>query len=212
MATQMPATPTRVVAFTHFFRGYVNLWTVVAASLPIPLTEARLIPMYKVQRGYLSVYATLLCFLLLGFIFYTRHFIARWLFSDQLAGGGYPRSRPWLPLLLILLTVTFIAAYQKTLVDSVSQQRRDNEGMSSASIPLDTDAILERTDLQHIHADGWLAFFYIAFFVAAECSFIFMAMKEYLQDLLGISEISLIRGAAPLARDLGAENKNRKEP
>ncbi len=196
MADLVPANPTRVIAFTKFFKGYMNLWAVVAASLPIPLTEARLIPMYKAQRGYLSVYTTLLCFLLLGLIFYCRHFIARWLFSDQLRGTGHPRSRPWLPLLLIAITIGFIAFYQETIVNSVAQQRRDNEANGSATVPLNTEDILEKTDLQRIHDDGVLAFFYIGIFVAAECSFIFMALKEYLQDLLGISEMSLIRGAA----------------
>jgi hypothetical protein len=37
-----------------------------------------------------------------------------------------------------------------------------------------------------------LMFWYLAIFVAAEAAFIFMAMKEYLQDLIGVPDTALM--------------------
>jgi hypothetical protein len=42
--------------------------------------------------------------------------------------------------------------------------------------------------------------FYIAIFTCAEAAFILMAIKEYLQDLVGLSELELIRGPEEPAR------------
>jgi hypothetical protein len=44
------------------------------------------------------------------------------------------------------------------------------------------------------YSDALLAFWYVAIFVSAEAAFILMALKEYLQDLIGATEADLIGG------------------
>jgi hypothetical protein len=43
---------------------------------------------------------------------------------------------------------------------------------------------------------GSLIFFYISLFACAEGAFAFMALKEYLQDTLGISDVQIIKRKA----------------
>src|SRR6266567_4563825 len=79
--------PTRLEVFANFFKGYMSVSTVVAASIPIPVTNWKLIPIYAQQRGFLTVYASLFCFLLLAFVFSIRHRLARPMFFRGRMGG-----------------------------------------------------------------------------------------------------------------------------
>jgi len=51
---------------------------------------------------------------------------------------------------------------------------------------------LKSTDAQQVPYDTSLMMYYLGMFVFAEAAFTLMAMKEYLQDLLHISERALI--------------------
>ena len=75
-------------SFARFYKKYLNVWSVAAAALPVPVTSLRIIPMYAAQRQFLTLYTSLFCFLLLGFAFYARHTIAR-----ALAPGIYRTLR-----------------------------------------------------------------------------------------------------------------------
>src|SRR4051794_10016755 len=77
-----PIKPTRVRNFASFFKNYMSIWAVVVAALPIPITSLRLIPVIEDQQGVLSTYTTLFCFLALGYIFYSRHRLAKFFFPD----------------------------------------------------------------------------------------------------------------------------------
>ena len=75
-----PTEPKRVKAFAIFFKRYMNISSLVVASLPIPVTALKLVPIYKAQTNFHSVYTPLFCFLALAFIFFHRHQLARVMF------------------------------------------------------------------------------------------------------------------------------------
>jgi len=67
---------------------------------------------------------------------------------------------------------------------------------------------LKATDAQQIPFDSKLMVAYLGMFLCAEAAFTLMAMKEYLQDLLHISEAALIvRKFDPPAPDIGHDSK-----
>jgi hypothetical protein len=190
MTVAGPRKPKRFMGFVSFFKAYMNLWTVITASLPIPITQLHWIPTFSAQTAFLSTYTSLFCFLLVAFVFYTRHFIARWLFRDYLRRTGVQRSKPWLPLLLILAAVVLVFCYHTVLLYSIGDvylSQYQNNG-----VRLNTKEILEKTDLREIPYSNELALIYLAMFLCAEGAFVVMALREYLQDLLGIEELDLI--------------------
>ena len=75
-----PPKPTRLAGFASFFKRYMSVSTIVAAAIPIPVAGWKLIPIYAQQRGFLTVYASLFCFLLLAFVFSIRHRLAHPMF------------------------------------------------------------------------------------------------------------------------------------
>lgn len=78
----------------------------VAAALPIPVTAFHLIPTLSFQTQELSVYTPLFCFLVLAFIFYSRHALARWLFGPIFRTGGIGKQMlvGVIPLIFIIAT------------------------------------------------------------------------------------------------------------
>jgi hypothetical protein len=82
----LPTEPERVIAFASFFKRYMSVSSVVTAALPIPITKLNLIPTFEAYRNVLSVYTSLFCFLILGFIFYVRHHLGRHMFPDMIEG------------------------------------------------------------------------------------------------------------------------------
>ena len=78
-----PIEPQRVKRFAHFFKRYMSISSVVTAALPIPITAFNLIPTFSVHTKILSVYTPLFCFLLLGYVFYMRHQLARYMFPFE---------------------------------------------------------------------------------------------------------------------------------
>ncbi len=225
-----PRSPERLRAFVRFFKGYMSLSSLVTAALPIPVTAFRLIPTYKAQTGVLSVYTSLFCFLILGFIFYSRHSLARLMFPEYLdksipSGSLGPRrlSRAfikYLPLLLILLSIEFVFIYQTYWTRSVSQRRADialggyyfapgpqSQPPSAQSQTVPATKRYQPEDVQDKEIletkDGFIPYatllmiFYIGIFVTAETSFILMAIREFLQDVVGLTERDLIIGPPP---------------
>ena len=102
MNEQLPTDPKRLKAFATFFKNYMSVWALVVAALPIPITKLNLIPVFSSLSGALSTFTTLFCFLILGFIFYSRHPLARWMFRDVLGvRWGLTRTMSILPAVLI---------------------------------------------------------------------------------------------------------------
>ena len=98
-----PVEAQRIKAFATFFKSYMSVSAIVIAALPIPITKLRLIPMYKTQANLYSTYTSLFCFLVLGFVFYSRHSIARWMFPEYIGAKKHMGHSVIAILPLILL-------------------------------------------------------------------------------------------------------------
>lgn len=183
--------PQRVQAFARFFKDYMSVSSVVAASLPIPVTALQFIPTYSAQTKFLSVYSSLSCFLLLGFIFYSRHTLARWMFRPLTKSRSkFGAFIDLLPLGLIVGCGCFIGVYHWLLQNSIQVSMADwvRRGVAIGSTP----EVLQKTDYMDIPGAPGLVACYLGIFLSAEAAFILMAIREYLQDLLGLTEAELI--------------------
>lgn len=177
--------PHSLDSFARFYKRYLNVWSVAAAALPVPVTSLHVIPTYEAQRPFLMLYTSLFCFLLLGFAFYSRHAIARGL-APKRAGGFAHAALLLLPGVFILATFGFILAYHWTLQLSLTDLRL--MGVSAT-----TKVILEKADYLEIPQAVWLALWYLGMFISAEAAFILMALKEYLLDAHALTEARLER-------------------
>lgn len=190
-AAAVQGEPRRVKAFVQFFKQYMSVSSVIAASLPIPVTALQFIPTYAAQTKFLSVYASLSCFLLLGFIFYSRHTLARWMFRPVTKRRSkFGAFMHLLPLGLMVACGCLIGAYHWLLQNSIQEAMADwvRRGVPIGS----TEKVLQMTDYMDIPGALGLVACYLGIFVAAEAAFVLMAIKEYLQDLLGLTDRELI--------------------
>jgi hypothetical protein len=99
-----------------------------------------------------------------------------------------------LPLLFIVASL--VSAFQYNDVLNLNVQDIASRSVSAgAAVPETRDFkyILEHTALNDIKYSSRLMILYIAIFLLAEAAFIMMAIKEYLQDLVGLTEMDLIR-------------------
>ncbi len=187
--------PTRLAGFANFFKGYMSVSSIVAAAIPIPVASWKLIPIYSQQRGFLTVYASLLCFLLLAFVFSIRHRLAGPMFFHGRRGGLVAA----LPAVFIVLTLVCIATYHALLQASIGQLRELGFGKATMK------DLLDQIDATQIPYAVELAACYLGIFIFAELAFVLMAMREYLQDLLHLEEVELLRGRVRMAETATAE-------
>jgi hypothetical protein len=178
---------TRLKQFARFFKSYMGASTLVVAALPIPVGLLELIPVWEQDKGSNSVITSLLCFLLLAFIFFNRHAIARLLFVEIAVADAFPATavRPRLArFLFALLIFTLIVSavgcffyyqYTFTHLDFIVR-----EGLADPA-----DVATLRVKLMAL---------YVGFFAFAEGAFVLMATKEYLQDVLRLSDVEIIFG------------------
>jgi hypothetical protein len=176
--------PRRIETFANFFKSYTNVSTVVAAAAPVPVATLKLIPLYSQQKGFLTVCASLLCFLVLAFVFFIRHSLAKAMFST----GRQAFVIKTLTLLFIGSTLGCLFGYQATLRESL-QQLRDIGAIGS------TSGLLEQTDYAEIPRSLALGAYYLGIFVFAEAALVVMALREYLQDVLRLDEGVLLKRA-----------------
>jgi len=184
--------PARVESFLLFFRAYMNLASVVVAALPLPVTTLRLIPTYAEQTYLLATYTSLFCFLVLGFVFYGRHQLARYLFDEDFTSWKdrvWWHVLAWLPLALTVACLMLVVFYHSALDDSLQMLRATPPAERAAQAD---EGLLLLTPLRDIPRRWTLLLSYVGMFVSAEAAFVVMAMKEYLQDLLGLSDQALI--------------------
>lgn len=227
-----PMEPRRVRAFAHFFKRYMSISSLVTASLPIPVTTMGLIPTYKAQTMILSTYTPLFCFLILGFIFYSRHQLARLMFPEYFGRAvAYKKINlplfllrqikiTWhgfiglLPLILIAASIFCVFSYHVLLAESVKLIKVGAEGVVRGKSVQElvvqhqlkgapAEIILSKADQDTIPFASELMVYYLAIFLTAEASFILMAIKEYLQDLVGLTEMDLIGGSRPESGSVG---------
>jgi len=177
------AKPRTLDSFARFYKRYLNVWSVAAAALPVPVTSLHVIPTYEAQKPFLTLYTSLFCFLLLGFAFYSRHTIARCLASRN--NGKFGHAVLMLaPGVFIAATFGFILGYHWTLQLSLTDLRM--LGVSAT-----TKMMLEKADYMEIPRAVWLALTYLGMFMSAEAAFILMALKEYLLDAKALSDDEL---------------------
>jgi hypothetical protein len=200
--SDIPKGPTRLEGFAKFFKRYMNVSSIVAAALPIPVTALGAIPTYKFQTTILSTYTSLFCFLILGFIFYSRHQLAKAMFPEH-----FQKRRPsrvvnsmllvqrslvrLLPLILIIGSIFCAFQYQQLLVSSVGRKVVAFD-LPPTEVP--DEEILKRGLESQTPESRWLMIYYLGIFMMAEGAFILMAIQEYLQDLAMLGEMDVIRG------------------
>ena len=175
--------PLRIKLFANFFKSYMSVSTIVAASIPIPVASWNLIPIYAQQRKFLTVYTSLFCFLLLAFVFSIRHRLARRMFG----GGFWSGLISVLPFVFIASTLGCILEYHFVLGQSVEELR-------SLGLVASTSELLSKVDANEIPHGLALCGFYLGIFLSAEAAFVLMAIREYLQDVLRIDERELLQG------------------
>lgn len=206
----------RIRQFANFFKNYMSASTILVAALPVPVAQFELIPTHQPDRGSLSVGTSLLCFLLVAYIFYNRHKMAKLLFQpDQvMVGAAAVRSAPAseleqkavlgrnsrrvLNLAILLLIVSSVACFFYYQLTWMAHGERLSELAAARKVgagpPIDRDEPFIRLRLMIA---------YVVFFALAEAAFVLMATKEYLQELLGLSDEELIRGPAAAASPSG---------
>lgn len=117
-----------------------------------------------------------------------------------------------IPFLLIAASVFSAFQYNDNLVNSVGEiedtlkeRGREVPAMDATEAEIKAinkayndslrfDSILKNTELDNIPVGSRLMLLYILIFITAEAAFVLMAIKEYLQDLVKLTEIELIRG------------------
>ncbi len=180
----------RLHGFALYFKRYMGVSAVVSAAIPAPIAAFRLIPAYSAQASFLAVYASLFAFLILAFVFYSRHWIARLMFFQT--GPDLYRTRAvaaWFPLLLILSSMGSIFLYHAQLNASI---RDAANVLASVGITQSAAQILKTTDASDIPRATILIVLYLGIFLFAVAAFVLMALREYLQDLLGVTDRDLL--------------------
>jgi hypothetical protein len=224
---------TALSTFSRFFKGYMGVMPVFVAALAPVLTLTRVIPVYQQQRFSLATFAGLLGFLLVAWVFYLRHHMARALFRGKTVGKAITVVMSIMPLMLIAATVWAYADYNSTINKSVaairvweyqrsigpvqallSNLKEDPEkSMTILALSIPKKQIISRTDA--LLEDDFplpystrLMFSYLGIFVFAELAFVLMALREYLQTLLSITDERLIMDHQPDESDQHARERH----
>jgi hypothetical protein len=214
---QLPSAE-RFKAFATTFRRYMSVAALVAAALPIPVTAWQLIPIFERQSGLLQVYTPLFCFLIFSFVFYSRHWIGRATYKGYVAEvgrtaeGTVPRRlfQPYglavLPLLFIVATVVCVILYHQTLNLALEdlEYYASPQGAAETNKLLSSAYVFDERDVERVFLEDTLLFeipygvrlimLYILIFACAEMAFVLMYLREYLQDILKLSDVELILG------------------
>ncbi|MGB6743645.1 MAG: hypothetical protein WBE38_08300 [Terracidiphilus sp.] len=178
----------RIRKFGKFFTGYMGTASLVTAALPIPVAKLHLIPAYESQSKFLNTYASLMCFLVFAYIFYSRHSLAGAMFHRT---EQHVTARAWiklLPLFCICCSILCVIFYHIELDASLAT-------IAAHGVLQPTQVLLANVDYREIPLAETLVALYLGMFVFAESAFVLMAMREYLQEILGLEELQLISGA-----------------
>lgn len=179
----------RMNKFASFFRGYMGSAPVIAAALPIPVTAGKVIPTYQEHTLFLTAYCSMFCFLVVAFVFYRRHRIGTYLRPESWGKRSRIVGRfmvSWLPLVAIILTAASIVGYHSALYASLDAQ---------VFPPNSTLAeMLAKGTIRNLSFASQACFFssYLGIFVFSTFAFSLMAIREYMQTELGLSEVALV--------------------
>ena len=120
--------PIRLEGLSRFFKRYISVSSSVTAALPIPVAALGLIPTYSFQTKVLSTYTSLFCFLILAFIFYSRHKLARIMFPEfyrVVNKKNLQALQLHYTLLLIISSLFCVFMYQGLLSASITDKRAE---------------------------------------------------------------------------------------
>jgi hypothetical protein len=195
----------RMQKFARFFRGYMGAAPMIAAALPIPVTAGKIIPTYQEHTLFLTAYCSMFCFLIVAFVFYRRHRLGAYLRPELWDKRSRIVGRfmvSWLPFILILLTAASIIVYHYVLSISLEQQfSHDHTTLAD---------MLAKGNIRVLLLKGQASFFasYFGIFVFSTLAFSLMAVREYMQTELGLTEVDLVlRSGDPNARPIGTQGK-----
>ena len=190
----MTDSPQRMARFADFFRGYMGSAPMIAAALPIPVTAGKIIPTYAEHTSFLTAYTSMLCFLVVAFVFYRRHRIGTYMLPATWGKSSRIRGRfilSWTPMLCIIATVVSIIMYHYSLDVSLAKQTGDYASEQDAHI----EWLLDTGTLR-----GWswvfqATFFgsYFGIFIFSTLAFSLMAVREYMQTVLELSDKDLVQ-------------------
>jgi hypothetical protein len=182
MATAQKSQENRFLAFANLFKGYMGVMPIVTAALAPLLTAMNVVPTYASQRKPLATVAGVLGFLLVAWLFYVRRTIA--------LGSIKRRIRVFFnlcPIVLILGAIICYVAYSNTLDTSVKE---------AAQPPVTRSQALGEWSKEHdVPNSVQLQLLYLGMFLFCEASFVMMALREYANDVRGISEYEWMFGA-----------------
>jgi hypothetical protein len=182
MATAQKSQENRFLAFANLFKGYMGVMPIITAALAPLLTAMNVLPTYASQRKPLATVAGVLGFLLVAWLFYVRRTIA--------LGSIKRRIRVFFnlcPIVLILGAIICYVAYSNTLDTSVKE---------AAQPPVTRSQALGEWSKEHdVPNSVQLQLLYLGMFLFCEASFVMMALREYANDVRGISEYEWMFGA-----------------
>lgn len=196
LATAQATTQNRLSVFAGAFKNYMGVMPVVTAALAPLLTFLKAIPTYESQRTTLATLSGILGFLMLAWLFYVRRTIAL---------GSLIRGFRFLinitPFLLIVCTLASFIGYFQILGKSTDaalklvQEDPAKYVEQDKSLKFKTaNDVLKHWDDRPIPRSPWLQLVYLGIFLSAECAFVMMALREYINDTRRVSELEWMFG------------------
>ena len=171
-------------AITSPLKHYTGLWCLAVAALPIVVTQFGLIPVYESQRSLLPAYASFFCLLALAFVFSQRHRMARAMFPPRLLwadnDGAPSKGRPRLSINAALAAM-ILGALVCTGVYLWAFEIGRGTSTFPRLPPNSANAVL-------------LALSFITLFLLASAAFAVVAVREHIQQVLGLSDAEVITG------------------
>jgi len=196
LTTAQTTTQNRLRVFADAFKGYMGVMPIVAAALAPLLTFLKAIPRYESQRGTLATLSGILGFLLLAWLFYVRRTIA---LGSLIRGFRFLINM--IPFLLIVGTVaSFIGYFQLLGVSTgtaltLADKNQWTYAEKDKSVGFKTESdVLKHWDDRPVPYSASLQLLYLAIFLAAECAFVLMALREYINDTRRVSELEWMFG------------------
>jgi hypothetical protein len=192
----------RLQGFARFFQTYMTTLSVVVAALPAPITKTGVILTPPWQTDMLAVFTPLICYLILSNVYFSRHVIAFELLGIEMRGGAEApkglagtkthhiqalrqQNHRWYLRPTLFSSISAITAIiYFTLIS-----------LSPAWWWTGVRPEPESSDLIVSGALNVLIFIvYIMIFASAVTSFSLMVLKEWLQDVMGLTDRALILG------------------
>lgn len=195
-ASTHTATQNRLRVFADAFKSYMGVMPLITAALAPLLTFLKAIPTYESQRTTLATLSGILGFLLLAWLFYVRRTIA---LGSLVRGFRFLINM--IPFLLIVGTVASFIGYFQILGKSTTAALKladENHWSYSEREKVSEfktgSAVLRNWEDRPIPYSAALQLLYLAIFLSAECAFVLMALREYINDTRRVSELEWMFG------------------